>query len=221
MFNLFGQSPFIEKEPGDEKVRTSVHYVGIQINQLLKEIFNLSGNTEVFVNPYFINYQVNSINSGWGANVGLGYNLQKTETGTALSKVTTTIDRADVRLGVEKKTNISRKWLGSIGIDAIAGKEKNLTNSETNNGFGSSTRVETLTEVESLGGGPRASLHFRLSQHILIGTEISFYYANAKSTELVSQYDQFGNNTSFFESSPTTNNLVFLGPRYLLLTVNF
>lgn len=204
----------------EESEKKTTHYLGLQVNEVLKQLFNLSDNQEVVTNPYFLNYQFNSNYTGFGMNFGLGYRFEETETSDALSKVTTDVNAFSIRVGVEQKKHLGRKWLASVGLDGVYNNSSNVTKSETSNGFGNFLSVETDNRIESYGGGPRASIHFKLSPHVLLGTDASFYFTVSKHTNKTIQTNVNGLG-SFTESSPTTKNLIFLGPRTILLTIVF
>lgn len=217
---------FLFAQEGQSRVNTeksekkTTHYLGFQVNQVLKEIFNFSDNQEVFTNPYFLNYQFNSNYTGFGMNFGLGYKYNETETGDALTVTTTNENVFSFRMGVEQKKHLGKKWLASVGLDALYNNSSNVTKSFSSNGFGSFFTVETDDRTESIGGGPRASIHFKISPHVLIGTEASFYFTVNKHNNKSIQTDNTGVGT-ITESTPTKKNLIFLGPRTILLTIAF
>ena len=216
---LFAQEEQTQTDPEKTEKRTT-HYIGLQVNEVIKQLFNLSDNQEVIDNPYFINYQFNSNYTGFGMNFGLGIKLQETETNDALVKTSTNINDFSIRIGVEQKKHLGKKWLVSIGIDGLYNNSSNVTKSFNSNGFGSFSSVETDNRTESFGGGPRASIHFKLSPHILIGTDASFYFTINKHDDKTIQTNSSGQ-ASITESNPTKKNLIFLGPRTLLLTIAF
>ncbi|MGC4021145.1 MAG: hypothetical protein QM734_03975 [Cyclobacteriaceae bacterium] len=58
MMIFTGSSCFAQRDSTNSKKVN--HYIGVQANQLLRQLFNLSGNTTVVTSPYLINYSVNS-----------------------------------------------------------------------------------------------------------------------------------------------------------------
>ena len=48
-------------------------YVGLEANQLLRQIFDFSNDNSSSGNPYLITYSFNSSNTGSGMSFGLGY----------------------------------------------------------------------------------------------------------------------------------------------------
>ena len=218
--SLLNAQEDLSQKASENSERRTTHYVGLQVNEVLKQLFNLSNNQEVAENPYFINYQFNSNSTGKGMNFGLGGRVEQTETGDALSKTSTNINEASVRVGVEQKKQLGKKWLASIGLDALYFNSSNVTKSFTSNGIGNAVSVETDNRTESYGGGPRATIHFKLSPHVLLGTDASFYFTMNKHEDKTYQSVTSGP-TTVLENSPTTKSLVFLGPRTLLLTIAF
>ena len=217
--SLLAQDPVVIENAENKEKKTS-HYFSLQLNELIRNIINLSASEEVITNPYVLQYQFNSNYTGWGGNFGLGYTIEEKEDGDALLSTYTKVNQLDFRAGVERKKHWGRKWLGSLGLDGLYHNASNVTVSQSTNGFGQILQVENDERNESFGGGPRGSLHFKLSPRVLIGTEASFYFTITKSTTKVTQ-SQNGNITNSDESSPTRKNLVFLGPRSLLLTITF
>src|SRR4051812_37427211 len=61
----------------EKPVRQFNHYVGIQANELLKQLLNFSDNNTAVDNPYFLVYSINHNATGWGAHIGIGYDYNK------------------------------------------------------------------------------------------------------------------------------------------------
>ncbi len=163
------------------------HYVGIQANQLIKQLLNLGGSTTAVNNPYLITYNVNSNATGGGLNLSLGYVLDATTGGDFQSQVNTEIQEFFFRIGVEKKTYIGRRWLLSAGGDVIIENKKNRT--ET---LFSGTDTPSVDEDKSnaYGTGVRVGLNFHITEKILLGTEANYYLKFITNTN--TQIQPFG-----------------------------
>src|SRR6187431_2493251 len=87
----------------DSTIRTKryTHQVGVQVNEIFKQIFNFNG-TAVNTNPYLFTYSINSVRSGWGLRVGVGYNYQKITTDDGITKKMSELNDLQLRLGGEK-----------------------------------------------------------------------------------------------------------------------
>jgi hypothetical protein len=158
--------------------RTSNHYVGVQANQLLRQLFNFGGSAGSINNPYLITYAVNSVRSGWGFNSGLGYTHLEVRNEDPFNPLQTTIDDFFVRLGVERKVAIGKKWTTSYGFDILRESEKNITESKNPQ----SGSFKTETRSKSTGVGLRSTLNYNISEKILLGTEATYYYKSTKET---------------------------------------
>ena len=158
--------------------KTSNHYVGVQANQLLRQLFNFGGSAGSINNPYLITYAVNSVMSGWGFNSGLGYTHLEVSNEDPFNPIQTTIDDFFVRLGIERKVPIGMKWTASYGLDILRESEKNITESRNPQ----SGSFNTDTRSKSTGVGLRSTLNFNISEKILLGTEATYYYKSTKET---------------------------------------
>src|SRR6187551_3878023 len=85
----------------DSSYRKANHYIGVQANQLIKQLFNLSNNNAVVNNPYLLVYSVNSVRNGWGANIGFGYTFNEVTDGDAFNTRETKVNNFFFRAGFE------------------------------------------------------------------------------------------------------------------------
>ena len=152
--------------------KQSDHYLGVQANQLMRQIFNFGGSTSSVNNPYLVTYAVNSRRSGWGFNFGLGYTHQEVRNEDPFNPIETTINDLFVRFGIERKVAIGEKWMTSYGLDILRESEKNITDSRSSQG------VDFKTETRNRGAGIgfRFTLNYYISEKILLGTESTYYY---------------------------------------------
>jgi hypothetical protein len=158
------------------------HYVGLQANQLLKQLFNFSSSSTSINNPYLLNYAVNSDSTGMGFNFGFGYSFDEFETGDAIFERTTAFNDFSIRIGIEKKHRLGKRWLASIGGDVVVDRQSNKTTTKNDTDFNKSTIV-TDNKISGLGLGPRLGLIFGITDRILLGTECTYYFKSITSNE--------------------------------------
>jgi hypothetical protein len=159
------------------------HYIGLQANQLLRQLFNLSGNSGAINNPYTATYAFNGRNKGHGMSFGLGLlseNINDNNPGQQIQRDTKAMD-IFFRVGYEWKIVLAPRWVWGWGVDALLIRSKRDTKT-TQNSFTS----EINTTSKGWGLGPRVSLLFNVSRSIYLGTEASWYYQSTQSdSELI------------------------------------
>jgi len=165
--------------------KTTHQYLGIQANQLLNQLFNFGNNAPVVNNPYLIIYSVNSLRTGLGLNAGMGYTVHSTdEKSDPTTSRSTTINSFSTRVGVEKKSLLSKKWQVSFGFDLIYNNEDDQTRSESKFQFNSMIS-DSNSNTSYFGFGPRAALNFFVSEKILLGTETTYYFKSIKISQKI------------------------------------
>jgi len=221
------QISFAQTDATTTHEKTVDQYIGVQINELIQQIFNFSsGNASTVANnPYLLNYSINSHKTGWGARIGIGYNYNSSSTDDGITSTTTKLNDMELRVGVEKRFNISKKWSAGAGLDFVYNSNDDHTVNVINSTFGGEN-TDTKTNISSSGGGPMGWLRYHLTDKILIGTEASFYYTsgNEKQTIIVSDPNTGGG----FPNPPTTTNTsnkvglgTFSSPVVFFLSVKF
>ena len=100
--------------------RYATHYIGIQANQLVKQLLNLGGSTSAVNNPYLITYSVTSTHTGVGMNLSFGVVINEFSGGDNFSRSNTEINEFFFRLGIEKKTRLGKRWILAAGGDLVA-----------------------------------------------------------------------------------------------------
>jgi hypothetical protein len=168
--------------------RLSSHYIGLQANQLVKQLLNLGGSTSAINNPYLITYSVNSNTSGVGLNLSVGYTMDESlsVSGDGSSQLQTTLKEFFFRIGIEKKKQIGKRWVLAAGGDLVVDTESNRIES-TSNGGGSAQVNINEEKSNALGTGVRVALNFHISDKVLLGTEAT-YYLKFVSVENSSQF---------------------------------
>ena len=181
-------------------------YIGIQANKLLSEIFNFNDNSSA-INPYLITYSVNNKKSGHGFNAGIGYSITNRNTDNeSLDNDRTFNDQGidfpmidndlrgwkqsrkgksfNIRVGYEKKSQLSKCIYGSLGLDLVYARTKHKLSSENTFVYESAEGIRTSssnTLSKTYGIGPRGTLNFQISNRFILGTEMTYYYLATKT----------------------------------------
>ncbi|HMJ70530.1 MAG TPA: hypothetical protein VK508_16610 [Cyclobacteriaceae bacterium] len=183
---IVGHSLVAQNRPAGDPLpepstRKASHYIGLQANQLLRQLISFGGNSSPVTNPYLLVYSVNSLSTGFGFATGLGYSSIQTKSNDNFTNVISKVNDFAWRFGLEKKKYLSKNWLISFGGDILIESSKAETTSTTN---GSSSVSTVITESKRSGFGPRASLNYQFHNRLLVGTEASYYFKwiNQKQT---------------------------------------
>lgn len=139
----------------------------------------------------------------------------------------------DLRLGVERRKQLSEKWFWHYGVDVIGGMNYNTSTSDqqfTNDRFEleAVTRI-SATETENIGIGPVTGLRWQISPRISIWTEGRLYlnYVERKNLtrwEDVSDGVKNRNGSFNFDSNSSTSygsSAVTVLPLDIYVTFNF
>jgi len=210
----------------DSTSNKAIHFVGLQANQLIRQLLNFGNNSAVITNPYLVNYSFVDNQSRHGMNVGLGYTFDQTKTGDATNDRETNINALFFRVGYERKIYIAKRWLLGIGGDLLAESEKNETTSKTDFGDNESTIV-TNNKESGFGLGPRLSISYRIANSIFLGTEATYYFKSLKnkgeikSTTTFHQQGQEVTQTEKTETDDKFKRLQLNPPAVLWLIVKF
>jgi hypothetical protein len=180
LFAFLAIAGFAQEETAPP-TRKAAHYIGIQANQLIKQLFNFSGSNAAVNNPYLMTYQVNSTETRVGLNIGLGLNIDQFNDDVGTFQRESKISDMFFRIGIEKKTYLAKKWLLSAGFDVVVDNQSNHTKTfdplNPNN-----SQTETDNKTSGFGLGPRCGLYFHINDKILLGTEASYYLKSLKTT---------------------------------------
>jgi hypothetical protein len=150
------------------------HYWGLQANQLLQQLFNFSGNNEPSGNPYVLTYTFNTASTGSGMSFGLGYQSGTIEDVNQGQTRTTKTSDINFRMGYEKKTTFGKRWVLGRGVDFLLSHSLDKTDVDTGG-------LNSEFKTNGWGFGPRMSVSFAISEQVLIGTELSWYYQQWKT----------------------------------------
>jgi hypothetical protein len=201
---------------GNNFHRKDVHHtVGIQLNELVRQVFNFNGgfnNPSSYIthNPYLLTYHINSRSTGWGVRTGIGFFYSKEPQsslyGTGLNEVTD----IRARLGIEKAFRLGRRWSTGAAADVIWNHERNLFESTYYQG-GSFATPDTsynysLQRSITLGGGLSGWLRYHITPRLTIGTEANVYYAGGEQRTSIESRRSFANGQPAIETSLETDD---------------
>jgi hypothetical protein len=178
LFAWFVVTAFSQDAP-EKKSQT---YVGIQVNQLIRQIFNFSGSSPAINNPYLLTFAANSRETGWGLNLGWGFNFNEFNQGDAFSTVKTTTNDLFFRMGFERKSEFAKNWVISSGLDVVVDFQNNTTRTKTNTGGGQGLEGKTENRSTGVGLGPRVTLNYNIGQRMMVGTEATYYFKSINNT---------------------------------------
>lgn len=204
------------------------HFVGVQMNGLIRQVLNFSNTTPVApLNPYLFTYSINSRGQGWGARVGLGYQYSATWANDGITETETKINDINARIGLERKFELSDKWSAGFGADWLYNNSDDYTKATLR----STDTIITITKskLPSIGGGLMGWLRYKVSKHVLIGTESSFTFTNGIETrEVITTKKErslsppftFSTVTTITKSKPTHADMSFKLPVVFYLVIS-
>ena len=210
--------------------KKSNQFIGFQANQLIRQILNFSNSSSAVTNPYAFTFAANSIQTGRGINIGIGYSFSQSNDGDAFSQREIKVDDFFFRLGWERKRTLSGRWILSYGVDFVGEVLNNTT--ETRNSS-NDFKVTTTSRRTGAGLGPRFTLNYELTEKIWVGTEVNYYYVSGKdksevkTTFTTTEVDPFTGqirhvrHTDVTDSSEKSNRFQFNVPAVIFLILKF
>jgi hypothetical protein len=218
-------------EPENEGTLLS-HYIGVQANQLFRQIINLNNNNTVIENPYLFIYRLHHNNTGWGLNFGMGYDYRQIKDKDSPGNRETHFNKQAIRIGAGKKYTLGKRLEAGFSLDLLLDRDisKTITTTVINFGGGTdSTDTENTTEIIGLGAGPQVNISFQVSKRLLIGTEASCYFKKSNNKEHIfiteTITDQFSNSSATTSTNSNTEietrEFSFTVPVALFLIVKF
>jgi hypothetical protein len=209
---IIGHSIVAQDRPTDEippekPGRKASHYIGLQANQLVRQLFSFGGNPPAVTNPYVLVYSVNSKSTGVGFATGLGLSSVQTKSFDNFSNVVSEVNDFAWRFGLEKKKYLSRNWLISFGGDILVEASKSETES-----ISGSSKNTVITQTKRWGFGPRASLSYQFHNRLLVGTEASYYF------KWITQEHNINNTGQSLDTGTKLRSFTFTLPAVVFLT---
>jgi hypothetical protein len=208
------------------------HYLGFQANELMRQLVNFDDASNPVNNPYLGIYAINFAESGFGFHAGFGFEYNMSVKQDDPGGKTTKVSRVFNRVGAEKKFTLGKRFDVKLSLDFTNSYQHDNTISPTVLVIGAtidSTENNVSEKITSIGGGPRASLLFYITDKIILSTEVMMYYnsENQKKNILSTQKitDTFNNIVQFsssnFNTSSETKKIEFTIPASLFLIVKF
>jgi hypothetical protein len=179
------------------RVKKVNHYVGVQVNELIRQIFNFNDNNNTVIdNPYLLKYSLSFAKGKWAPHTALGYRFNSIEVEESNNK--TTQNDVFYRVGMMRKSMLGKRVEVGYGLD-YAGEYANRTTVSISviESFFSvdSTYAKFTQKTSAHGGGPHLELSFYITPYLLIGTETNYYFLKSVDREnfLISEtvYDPF------------------------------
>lgn len=218
-----------QEEPAAPKVKIFEHQVGVQANELIRQVFNFNNNSNALNNPYLLTYSLNWKKPGVGIRLGVGPDFRSFKDDDGVVQQDNNINVMNLRFGLEKTFVLSDRWSAGVGVDAIYFNDVSYTKTFTRSFDSTATDISSSTSTK--GGGAMGWLRYHITPRVLIGTETSFYYSTGDFKQQVSITRKTGNTSpiggpSKFETKITkTDNKVEFGkfnlPMVFYLVVKF
>ncbi len=174
------QTPDLLGAPKEKKYE---HVIGVQLNSLIRQVFNFNGSAASNTNPYLLTYNMNSIKTGWGFRLGAGFVSNTSSNDDGVNTRTSKINDLHIRLGAEKAFKLTDKWSTGIGLDVVINNNDDHTTAITHS-FDTVT-TNTSDIISSYGGGAMAWIKYSITKNIAIGTEASMYYVTGNEKQSV------------------------------------
>src|SRR5688572_28910409 len=107
------------------------HHLGVQMNELIRQVFNFNNSSAASANnnPYVLIYSLNSVRTGWGGRIGVGYTYRSFIDDDGVNRRETDINNMQFRLGLEKAFTLSGRWSTGIGLDGLYNLDDDRTRS--------------------------------------------------------------------------------------------
>src|SRR6188768_1945184 len=86
------------------------HYIGVQVNELLRQLINLNETNEIIDNPYLFTYSIFTNKSGWGLQGGFGFNYHQIKDKISVTAQESKISESFYRAGVGKQFHLGKRW---------------------------------------------------------------------------------------------------------------
>ena len=187
-------------------IQKPTHFIGLQANQIIKQLLNFGNNQVVVNNPYLLTYSL-YWGKGYGFRVGGKYNDFSNFNNDGNTKRETKGSSIAFRLGFEKHATISKSLLLSYGLDFLIETGKNNTVTETIQQF-QNVRTTSNTYIQEIGASPFITLKYKLSNRFYIGTEAAFNYKTGFNKSNVTILDL---TNSIKEESSSKNDIKNIG----------
>lgn len=173
------------------------HRIGVQANELIRQVFNFNNSTNnTLNNPYLLTYSITHAKTGLGLRLGVGAEFNSFKADDGITKSENDINKVNARAGIEKVFKLSGKWSAGAGADVVY--YNNTSYTKTSVRTIDSSKTDLATSESTLGYGAMAWLRYHITPRIHIGTETSFYYrkGDVSQTLTISRRDFTGGSTT-------------------------
>lgn len=182
------------------------HVVGVQANQLIRQIFNFSNNNPTINNPYLLTYSALHIKSKWGFDVGLGYTYNNIFDNDGNTKKESNINELYARIGVQKLIPLTRKFSSQFSFHILCELLDNKTSSVQEFNF-QKTTINTNNNAFRYGVGPALSLRYKINNRVFVGTETNYYFKTGNTKSNVTTLTEFQGQSAQYQSTKTDNTM--------------
>lgn len=202
------------------------HTIGVQVNELVRQVFNFNDVSARNTNPFLFIYHVNHNPTGWGVRLGVGPYFKTFQDDDGIVETESDVNIFDARVGIEKAFRLSPKWSAGAGADFVYHRDLTITKTFTKT-F-DSTRTDLNSNITTIGYGAMGWLRYHITPNVLIGTETSFYYRSGDNKQQISittkQSGFPGPGTTQTKKSEIDNGVkegIFYVPTAIYLMVRF
>jgi len=143
---LLGQSSYCQ-DSDTIKPKLFNHFIGVQGNELIRQVFNFNNTTANNSNPYLLTYHINFARSGWGLRVGAAYSNRVFTTDDGITANKSNLNDLRLRFGIERAFRLSDRWSCGAGLDGIMKHDDNKTQSRVVNFDTTTTNITSLVPV--------------------------------------------------------------------------
>lgn len=148
-------------------------YIGIQSNLLIQQFISFNSNSSINSNPFVFTYSKNDATTGKGTCFGTGFNVSETSSNDGVTSITVQNANVTIRYGFERKFLQYERLIPLWGMDFGAGVVYNKSVSQLNQSFNNNSITVESTRVFA-GPAFRGGLNYKITNHILVGTEFFF-----------------------------------------------
>lgn len=173
-----------QEEMSEPKTKLFDHRIGVQVNELVRQVFNFSNTSSAINNPYLLMYSLNFSKSGWGIRMGVGPRFSSFKDDDGITQEENDINAIDARIGLEKAFKLSDRWSAGAGADFVYGNDVSYSKTFVRSFDSTSTDVVSTTNYSGYGG--MAWIRYHITPKVHIGTEASFYYRTGDYKQEVS-----------------------------------
>ena len=165
---------------------TYTHELGINVTNVLGNVLSLNPNNAS--SPYGLTYRRHwkkiSFRSGINFKFFSDENSDFVGGNFQLKKLKNT--NLDLRIGLEKHFPLSSKVLLSYGADILGGYETEFSSVEEFTVNGTNQFFSSDERTLGMGAGPMLRLEYKITPHLFISTEASFYGYIRRTNEQLS-----------------------------------